>query len=448
MPTEVIMPKVDMDMASATIAGWHVDEGAQVRKGEALFDIETDKAAMEVESPASGAIHFLKARSGERVDIGVCIAWIFADGEAVSEPGAAAPGPLPSARASGPDVAMSGAEDAPSLKDTQMRGADARTSRHRANSSLPGGRIRATPLARRMARMAGIDLAQIAGSGPRGRITRRDVDSARAKAAAGKAVTLLAASTQGPGLMADRARLDALGVAWSAVPVSRMRARIAERLSASKAHIPHFYLEAECRLDRLLAWRAQANDALSMSGPVSGHKKISLNDLLVKASALALAAVPAANASWAGTEILRYHDANVSVAVAIEDGLITPVVRAAQKKSLRTISAEIAGLAERARKGGLASHEYQGGSFTLSNLGMHGVTAFSAIINPPESMILAVGKASRRFVEADDGSPVAATILPVRLSCDHRVVDGALGTRWLGEWQRLVENPILLSLDM
>ncbi|MDA4848685.1 dihydrolipoamide acetyltransferase family protein [Hoeflea poritis] len=421
MPTEVIMPKVDMDMEAGTIAAWHIQEGDPVQKGDALFDIETDKAAMEVESPASGTLRQVRAQAGETVKIGDRIAWILADGESLEvlqrEP---APRPEENTAASGPPR-----EALP--VSTPVTDAAAITTE----------RKRATPLARRMAKAAGIDISAVAGSGPRGRVTRKDVEAAKSVASTASAPVRADAATN-----ASKDRLDSLGIDYEVVPVDRMRATVAERLSASKATVPHFYLEADCRLDKLLAFRAEINKSLEGSGSV----RISINDLLVKASAMALMAVPEANASWAGDEILRYRDANISVAVSVEGGLMTPVVRQAQSKSLLAISNEIAGLAERARAGKLASNAYQGGSFAISNLGMYGVKAFSAIINPPESMILAVGMATRQFVENDDGAPVAATVLSVRLSCDHRVVDGVSGARWLGEWQRLVENPFLLAL--
>jgi len=426
MPTEVIMPKVDMDMEAGTIAAWHVEDGGTVTKGDALFDIETDKAAMEVESPASGTLRHICAQAGETARIGDCIAWIFADGEVAEPPNdrtAVAP-----ERSAEPSPAP-----APSPATVLEQTSPAAT------PAIPAGKIRATPLARRLARLNGIDLSAVPGSGPRGRVSRRDVEAA-IQAGSGEIAPTISTGED----IVSKDRLDALGITYDTVGVDRMRARIAERLSVSKASVPHFYLEADCRLDALLEFRRQINEALAAS---QAGRKISINDLLVRASALALKAVPDANVSWAGDEILRYRDANVSVAVAIEGGLVTPVVRQAQEKSILAISREIADLADRARAGKLAGSAYQGGSFTISNLGMFGVKAFSAIINPPESMILAVGKANRQFVEAEDGSPVAATVLPVRLSCDHRVVDGALGAKWLNAWQGLVENPVLLAVS-
>ena len=421
MPTEVIMPKVDMDMEAGTIAAWHVAEGETVEKGDALFDIETDKAAMEVESPASGTLRHLSAQAGDTARIGDCIAWIFADGEVAEPPNdrtAVAP-----ERSAEPSPAPAAA-----LEQTSPA----------ATPAIPSGKIRATPLARRLARLNGIDLSTVRGSGPRGRISRKDVEAAEQTVDKDTAPTAAAGED-----MASKDRLDALGIAYDIVSVDKMRARIARRLIMSKASVPHFYLEADCRIDALLEFRRQINEALA----VSQDGKVSINDLLVRASALALKAVPDANVSWAGDEILRYRDANVSVAVSVEGGLVTPVVRRAQDKSILTISREVADLADRAKARRLAGSAYQGGSFTISNLGMFGVKAFSAIINPPESMILAVGKANRQFIEAEDGSPVAATVLPVRLSCDHRVVDGALGAKWLNTWQGLVENPPLLAVS-
>lgn len=406
MPVEVILPKVDMDMASGTIADWHSSEGEQVQAGDALFDIETDKAVMEVESPATGTLHFVTGRKGDEVPIGQVVAWIFKDGEQVVAP----------AESNGPNVVNSNDTPAPV--------------KH-APAPLLAETIgtRATPLARRLAKAAGLDLSQITGSGPRGRITRADIDAAAETQPADVSIATCVQKTA-----------DELGIGYTIVPVNKIRAIIAERLTASKSTIPHFYLNADVRIDALLALRTQINQAVDEVST----RKISVNDLLVKACALALLDVPEANASWDGDRIIQYNDANVSVAVSVEGGVMTPVVRSAQTKSIRTISAEIGDLTNRAKGGKLNREEYRGGSFSVSNLGMFGVKSFSAIVNPPESMILAVGKGTPQFIPDGTDNPELATIMGVALSCDHRVVDGALGALWLQKFTEFVENPLAM----
>lgn len=419
MPTEVIMPKVDMDMAFGTIAQWYVDEGQSVDKDEVLFDIETDKATMEVEAPAGGTLHYVNANKGDKVPIGEVIGWIFAEGEEVSRPQVA-------------QVQVAEAAEKPSGDNVDS----ARELPVSGGGALALG-IRATPIARRLARQGNIDLSDLQGTGPKGRITRIDVEKALDQ-------PVLPASPKpvSPDTSVAKSTADRLGIAYSEIPVDRMRAIIAERLTESKATVPHFYLDMDCRIDALLQLRGELNAALE----AVGSKRLSINDMLIRACALSLVAVPEANASWAGDNIIRYADANVSVAVAVDGGLMTPVIRQAQTKNMQAISMEIADLSSRARAGKLSPDEYQGGSFSISNLGMFGVKSFHAIVNPPESMILAVGSAVSQFLPDDDGQPVAATMLPVSLSCDHRVVDGALGALWLSKFKSLIENPLLLSL--
>lgn len=429
MPTEVIMPKVDMDMETGTVAVWHLEEGADVEKGDALFDIETDKATMEVEAPASGSLHFIVAQKDDVIPIGGNVAWIFSKDEKV-----VAPAGVTSAPKSEVDVSAHSESDTNSVTPSEQT-ASAPTSAPQNNS-----RIRATPLAKRIARLKGIDLGLVNGSGPRGRIVKADVNTYLSSTSV---ITEVSKSVQSSTTVNAKNTADKLGISYSEIPVDRMRATIASRLTESKSTVPHFYLDIDCKIDALLKFRTQINVALE----AAGSKKLSINDMLIRASALSLAAVPQANASWAGDRILQYDDANISVAVAIEGGLITPVVKQAQLKNMQTISAEVFDLAGRARSGKLSQSEYQGGSFSISNLGMFGVKSFNAIINPPESMILAVGKATRQFVPDENGAPIVATILSVTLSCDHRVVDGALGAKWLQHFQNLLENPILLTLD-
>lgn len=421
MPIEVILPKVDMDMSSGTIADWHKSEGENVEEGDALFDIETDKATMEVESPATGTLHFVTAKQGDVVPIGQTIGWIFAEGEEVVVPAGTAP-------------VLAAEVEPQTLKE------DVTAVETPAAQPTTGGGTRATPLARRVAEKLGIDLSVVSGSGPRGRVTRADVEAASKTASAtGPASQVINVSGK---TGAEKTAQD-LGLSYTTTPINKMRSVIATRLTESKSTVPHFYLNADVELDALMTMRAQMNAALEGTGA----KKISVNDLLIKACAAALKALPEANASWDGDTIVKYDDAHISVAVSIDGGLVTPVVRNAQKKDIQTISAEIADLADRAKSGKLSSKEYQGGSFSLSNLGMFGVKSFNAIINPPESMILAVGQGTKQFVPDEDGNPKLATIMSVCLSCDHRVVDGALGAVWLQKFKGFVENPAAMMLS-
>lgn len=431
MPTEVIMPKVDMDMETGTVAVWHLEEGAEVEKGDALFDIETDKATMEVEAPASGSLHFIAAQKDDVIPIGGNVAWIFSKDEEVVAPAGA------TAKTASDDETTDEAEsDANSSAPTKPLTVEP-------ENNLG---IRATPLARRIAKLKNIDLGLVNGSGPRGRIVKADVDTYLSSVPVSADVVETSKPIQSNSVNNvnnAKSTADKLGISYCEIPVDRMRATIASKLTTSKTSVPHFYLDIDCNIDALLKFRTEINVALE----AGGAKKLSINDMLIRASALSLAAVPQANASWAGDRIIQYDDANISVAVAIEGGLITPVVKQAQLKNMQAISAEVFDLATRARSGKLSQSEYQGGSFSISNLGMFGIKSFNAIINPPESMILAVGKATRQFVPDENDDPIAATILSITLSCDHRVVDGTLGAKWLQHFQNLLENPVLLTLD-
>ncbi len=422
MPIEVILPRVDMDMSFGTIVSWHRSEGDSVKKGDALLDIETDKATMEVTSPGTGVLHFVSAKEGDVIPIGQAIGWIFLAGEDVVAPVISA-----SRREKiDPGSDVEPIESAPIAEPS-------------ADCSQKNG-IRATPLARYLARKFKIDLAQLVGSGPRGRITRTDVE---------------VASRQFINLGAQKQTIDAghktgaeriaqeLGLTYKTMPVNNMRKIIATRLSESRACIPHFDLDADIEIDALMAMRNQLNSAIDKTCP----RKISINDLLISACAMTLQAVPDANVSWDGNTIILYDDVHISVAVALNDGVLTPVVRNAQRKDIQTISAEMADLTIRAKAGKLSRKEYQGGSFSLSNLGMFGVKSFSAIINPPESMILAVGQGTQQFIPDHEGRPRLATIMHVRLSCDHRVIDGALGAIWLKKFKEVIEKPAAMILS-
>lgn len=414
------MPKVDMDMATGTIAAWHAADGDFVEKGHALFDIETDKAAMEVEAPATGQLHIVAAGAGVPIAIGEPVAWILADGEAPPEPGLWAE----TSQAVNPEEPKRKIELAASVAPSDEKEGPCETPDNIA--------ARATPVARRLARERAIDISLISGSGPRGRITKRDVEAYLPGKIEPAAPVENEFSLQQMFFDVDQPH--------ERIPVDRMRATIAARLTASKTTVPHFYLDADCRLDALLELRKQANAAVA--GKEVG--RISINDYLIRASALALTDVPHTNASWAGDAIIRYLAADISIAVAIDGGLVTPVIRDAASLSVSEISRRVGSLAEQAMQGKLAPEAYRGGSFSISNLGMFGVKSFAAIINPPQSMILAVGEARRTFVPDDDDKPVAATVLPITLSCDHRVVDGAAGAQWLQCFRSYVENPLTL----
>ena len=407
MAIEVILPKVDMDMSTGRLSKWLVAEGAEVKKGDPLFEIETDKAAMEVESPGTGKLGQISAKEGDDVPIGQVIAWIFAAGESPTEAVQTKPA-APVVK--GPDKAASVAVVQSSA------------------SSKPS-EIRATPLARRMAKERGVDLSAVNGSGPHGRVLSADVEALAAKPAppVSKVAAPILSTTP-----ADNAVV--------LVPHDSMRKIIARRLTESKSTVPHFYISADCRLDALLKLRGDLNKAAPVKDGAPAYK-LSINDMVIKAWALALRDVPAANVSWTDAAMLHYAHADIGVAVSIEGGLITPIIRSAETKSLSAISSEMKDLAARAKSRKLKSDEYNGGSSAISNLGMFGVKDFAAIINPPHATILAVGSGDQRAV-VENGAVVPATVMTVTLSTDHRAVDGALGAEVLAIFKRYIENPI------
>ena len=409
MAIEVILPKVDMDMSTGRLSKWLVAEGAEVKKGDPLFEIETDKAAMEVESPGTGKLGQISAKEGDDVPIGQVIAWIFAAGESPTEAVQTKPA-APVVK--GPDKAASVAVVQSSA------------------SSKPS-EIRATPLARRMAKERGVDLSAVNGSGPHGRVLSADVEALAAKPAppVSKVAAPILSTTP-----ADNAVV--------LVPHDSMRKIIARRLTESKSTVPHFYISADCRLDALLKLRGDLNKAAPVKDGAPAYK-LSINDMVIKAWALALRDVPAANVSWTDAAMLHYAHADIGVAVSIEGGLITPIIRSAETKSLSAISSEMKDLAARAKSRKLKSDEYNGGSSAISNLGMFGVKDFAAIINPPHATILAVGSGDQRAV-VENGAVVPATVMTVTLSTDHRAVDGALGAEVLACFKRYIENPIAM----
>ena len=429
MPTEILMPALSPTMEEGTLAKWLVKEGDSVASGDLLAEIETDKATMEFEAVDEGVIgKILVAEGTEAVKVNTAIAVLLADGESADDIGAVAPAaadiPAPAAEKgmSGPAEAPAPAAPAAPVKD--------------------GNRIFASPLARRIAADKGLDLANLAGSGPRGRIVKADVENATAAPAAKPAAetTALQATAAAPtGPSTDAVLKMYADRDFEEISLDGMRKTIAARLTEAKQTIPHFYLRRDIHLDALLKFRSTLNKQLE-----ARSVKLSVNDFIIKACALALQEVPDANAVWAGDRMLKLKPSDVAVAVAIEGGLFTPVLKDAHQKSLSALSAEMKDLATRARDRKLAPHEYQGGSFAISNLGMFGIDNFDAVINPPHGSILAVGAGTKKPVVGEDGELTAATVMSVTLSVDHRVIDGALGAQFLAAIKQNLENPVAM----
>ncbi|MBD0865982.1 MAG: pyruvate dehydrogenase complex dihydrolipoamide acetyltransferase [Rhodobacteraceae bacterium] len=424
MATEILMPALSPTMEEGTLAKWLIKEGDIVSSGDLIAEIETDKATMEFEAVDEGIVgKILIAEGSEGVKVNTPIAVLVEEGEAipVQVTGRQARDAAPPVPAEEPELLPI----SPLAPATPEKSASAR--------------IFASPLARRIATQKGLDLSQISGSGPHGRIVKADVEGATgvASAPAGMASVTAAASPAGPstdGILKMYENRD-----FEEVKLDGMRKTIAARLAESKQTIPHFYLRRDIKLDALLKFRSQINRQLESRGV-----KLSVNDFIIKACALALQAVPDCNAVWAGDRILKLKASDVAVAVAIEGGLFTPVLKDADMKPLSTLSTEMKDLAARARERKLAPHEYQGGSFAVSNLGMFGVDNFDAVINPPHGGILAVGAGVKKPVVGEDGELTVATVISVTMSVDHRVIDGVLGAQFLQVIVENLENPMLM----
>ncbi|RYG91938.1 pyruvate dehydrogenase complex dihydrolipoamide acetyltransferase [Loktanella sp. IMCC34160] len=434
MPTEILMPALSPTMEEGTLAKWLVKEGDTVSSGDIIAEIETDKATMEFEAVDEGTVGKILIGEGtEGVKVNTPIAILLDEGESADDigSGAAAPAPAPAAqpaadaKAAPEGVAATPAPAAPKAAD--------------------GGRIFASPLARRIAAQKGVDLAAVKGSGPHGRVVKADVENAQPGAAAAPASAPAAApAAAAPAAMASGPSTDLVlktyeGRPFEEVKLDGMRKTIAARLTEAKQSVPHFYLRRDIQLDALLKFRGQLNAQLEGRGV-----KLSVNDFIIKACALALQQVPDANAVWAGDRVLRFEKSDVAVAVAIEGGLFTPVLQDADTKSLSALSSQMKDLAARARDRKLAPHEYQGGSFAISNLGMFGVDNFDAIINPPHAAILAVGAGVKKPIVGKDGELAVGTVMSVTLSVDHRVIDGALGANLLQAIKDNLENPMVM----
>jgi pyruvate dehydrogenase E2 component (dihydrolipoamide acetyltransferase) len=426
MPIQILMPALSPTMTEGTLAKWLVNEGDDVNAGDVIAEIETDKATMEVEAVEEGKVGKIVVQEGtEGVAVNALIALLLEDGEdagALEGAADAAPAaPAPAAPAPEAPAAPAPAPEAPAPAPA-------------AQAASSGDRIFASPLARRMAQQAGLDIAMVTGSGPNGRIVKRDIEAALAAGVpAAAAPEPAAAPAAAPAPMPE-----GVEPAFDFEPANNMRKVIAQRLTESKQTVPHFYLTVDCEIDTLLALRKDLNVR-------SDDYKISVNDLIIKACGVALRRVPAANASWAGDGIKRYHTADISVAVAIDGGLITPVIRDAGGKGLEAISSEMKDLALRAREGKLMPEEYQGGTFSISNLGMFGIKQFDAVINPPQGAIMAVGAGEQQPV-VRNGALAVATVMSVTLSVDHRVVDGAVGAELLAAFKKLIEDPMTMLL--
>lgn len=440
MPTEILMPALSPTMEEGTLAKWLVKEGDTVSSGDLLAEIETDKATMEFEAVDEGVIgKILVAEGTEGVKVNSPIAVLLEEGESADDIGEA-PAPKPEAKAD--TSAKSGGEGSGSGAPA-AKSAEADTKPAPAAPKKDGERIFASPLARRIAAQKGIDLTALQGSGPHGRIVKADVESAQpgAKAPApddSKAAAPVAKPAPA-GASASAVAAMYEGREYEEMPLDGMRKTIAARLTEAKQTIPHFYLRRDIQLDALMKFRSQLNKQMEAKGV-----KLSVNDFIIKACALALQEVPDANAVWAGDRILKLKPSDVAVAVAIEGGLFTPVLRDAEVKSLSALSAQMKDLAARARDRKLAPQEYQGGSFAISNLGMFGIDNFDAVINPPHGAILAVGAGVKKPVVGADGELTVATVMSVTLSVDHRVIDGALGAQLLTAIKENLENPMVM----
>lgn len=411
MPVKILMPALSPTMTEGNLVRWLKSEGDVVKAGQVLAEIETDKATMEVEAVDEGTLAKIIVPAGtEGVSVNSLIALLLEEGEDASSLEAFAAGEPASASVS-QTTPQAPVPSAPAVATvSEAKGS--------------GNRLFASPLARRVAEQNRIDLNMISGSGPHGRIVKADVD-----AAASTAPSKATASVQ-PIAYGDAGYVD--------LPLNNMRKVIARRLTESKQQVPHFYLNVDCELDALLKLRGEVNQRLE-------NGKLSVNDFIVRACALALIKVPEANVAWMDTHIRQFQASDVSVAVAIDGGLVTPVVRSANLKALKDISTEVKVLADKARAGKLAPEEYQGGSFTISNLGMYGIKQFSAIINPPQACILAVGAGEQRAV-VKEGEIKIATVMSCTLSADHRAVDGAVGAQFLEAFKGFIEDPLSLLI--
>src|SRR4051794_39766707 len=452
MPINILMPALSPTMEKGNLAKWLKKEGDKVKSGDVIAEIETDKATMEVEAVDEGTIAKILVPEGTQdVPVNDVIAVLAGDGEDVKSAGAGAASAPPKAAAPPAE-----AKPAPAPAPTQAAASAAKAPAAAASAALPttaaapqaNGHARtfSSPLARRLAKEAGIELARINGSGPHGRVIARDVEEAKS----GKGLKAPAAApSAGPSIAPSMSDKQILALfepgSYEIVPHDGMRRTIAQRLTASVQTIPHFYLTMDCDIGKLLAAREEINASAPRDKEKKPLYKLSVNDFVIKAMAIALQRIPNCNVSWTGSGMLKHRHSDIGVAVAMPGGLITPIIRKAETKSLSTISAEMKDFAARARARKLKPDEYQGGTTAVSNLGMYGIKHFTAVINPPHATILAVGVSEQRPV-VRDGRIEAAHIMSVTLSCDHRAVDGALGAELIGAFKTLIENPVMMMV--
>ena len=455
MPINILMPALSPTMEKGNLAKWLKKEGDPIKSGDVIAEIETDKATMEVEAVDEGILAKIVVPEGTSdVPVNQLIALIAGEGEdpkSVSAPAGGAPAPAPKAAEPAP-APTAQASPAPAPAPPSPAPAPAPAPAAQAPATRPNGagaRIFASPLAKRIAKESGIDLAAVQGTGPHGRVVEKDVRAAVAGGGAKAAVPAAPSAPAGakpaptlaPSASADQVKAMFEPGSFEEIPLDGMRKTVARRLVESKQTVPHFYLSLDCELDALMAMREQINAAAPKDAEGKPTYKLSVNDFVIKALAIALQRVPAANAVWADDRILRFRHSDVGVAVAVEGGLFTPVIRKAEAKTLTVISAEMKDLAGRARKRRLKPEEYLGGTTAVSNLGMYGIKDFQAVINPPHGTILAVGAGEQRVV-VKGGQPTVVQAMTVTLSVDHRVVDGALGAELLAAFKQLIEKPI------
>ncbi|MEC9044086.1 MAG: pyruvate dehydrogenase complex dihydrolipoamide acetyltransferase [Pseudomonadota bacterium] len=435
MPIEILMPALSPTMTEGNLVAWLKAEGDTISPGEVIAEIETDKATMEVEAVDEGVLgKILVAAGTEGVSVNAAIAILLEEGEDKSslKDNAYRSDPIEVQNTQNSEQKSAGQPDINELETGKVISENTKVPLGKMQSPLIANqddvRVAASPLARRMAEHAGLDLTKISGSGPNGRIIKADIDQVLSQ---DNALKLPPVSTVTSPSIEPSAQYDA-------IPNNSMRKVIASRLTESKQAAPHFYMTVDCNVDALKQVRMELNEKVEGT-------KISINDLIIRASAIALKQVPEANASWTEEATLVYKTIDISVAVAIEGGLITPIIRDAGAKGVKEISVKMKDLANRAREGKLMPEEYQGGTFSISNLGMYGVKEFSAVINPPQGAILAIGAAEERPI-IKDGAVAAATLMTCTLSVDHRVVDGAVGARFLSAFKRLIEDPLTMLL--
>jgi pyruvate dehydrogenase E2 component (dihydrolipoamide acetyltransferase) len=450
MPINILMPALSPTMEKGNLAKWLKKEGDKVKSGDVIAEIETDKATMEVEAVDEGTIAKILVPEGTQdVPVNNVIAVLAGDGEdvkAAAGAAASAAPPKPTAEARAPKPAPAPAAAAPAPASAPAAAPPPTPAAAPAAQAKGHGRIFSSPLARRLAKDAGIDIARIIGTGPHGRIIARDVEEAKS----GKGLKAPAAApTAAPALAPSMSDKQILALfepgSYEIIPHDGMRRTIAQRLTASVQNVPHFYLTIDCDIGRLLDAREQINAAAPKDKEKKPLYKISVNDFVIKAMAVALQQIPNCNVSWTDGGMVKHKYSDVGVAVAMPGGLITPIIRKAETKSLSTISNEMKDYAARARARKLKPEEYQGGTTAVSNLGMYGIKDFTAVINPPHASILAVGTSEERPV-VRDGKIEIANIMSVTLSCDHRAIDGALGAELIGAFKRLIENPVMMMV--